>query len=671
MYSKLAFRNVRRSVRDYTIYFLTLTFGVCVFYVFNSIESQQAMMSISSSDEQALQSLTMIMGYVSVFISIILGFLILYANKFLIKRRKKELGIYMSLGMDKSKMSWILMLETLLIGIVSLTVGLILGFFLSEVLAVVTAKMFEAAFTEFKFVFSPAACGKTILYFSLIFIMVMLFNTLSISKYKLIDLLSADKKNETFKVKKLWHSVVIFTAAVIFISVAYYLIIDNGLMDIGPQFAAALACGSVGTLLFFMSLSGFLLRLVQSNKKLYLKGLNMFVLRQLNSKINTTFISMTVICIMLLFTIGTLSSGISLADVLTSSAEKTTPFDATITSGPENPYLDDQPIYADIAAELAAQGVDLNRFAGETSQITYHLSDVPNAVLFEYSTEGVKNMLTGEAFERFKTNPMQVVSLSDFNAQMRALGKNTITLSEGQFRIFYDMPQITPSVDTFLENNGKVTLNGAPLESAGPAIDCTIGTNFSFSNSGTLIVSDALAQNLPFDSAQLNINYKAPAEASSEILNQYAGLLTPQNGFLTITREEMYAQGTAMKITTSYVGIYVGIIFLIASAAILALQQLSEASDNTERYALLRKIGAEDKMIRHALFVQIAIYFLMPLALAVIHSIVGLKVANDFIAFFGHVNVAGNTGVTALILVLIYGGYFLATYFGSKNMIKA
>lgn len=671
MYSKLAFRNVRRSVRDYTIYFLTLTFGVCVFYVFNSIESQQAMMSISSSDEQALQSLTMIMGYVSVFISIILGFLILYANKFLIKRRKKELGIYMTLGMDKSKMSWILMLETLLIGIVSLTVGLILGFFLSEGLAVVTAKMFEAAFTEFKFVFSPAACGKTVLYFSLIFIMVMLFNTLSISKYKLIDLLSADKKNETFKVKKLWHSVVIFIAAVIFISVAYYLIIDNGLMDIGPQFAAALACGSVGTLLFFMSLSGFLLRLVQSNKKLYLKGLNMFVLRQLNSKINTTFISMTVICIMLLFTIGTLSSGISLADVLTSSAEKTTPFDATITSGPENPYLDDQPIYADIAAELAAQGVDLNRFAGETSQITYHLSDVPNAILFEYSTEGVKNMLTRDAFERFKKYPMQVVSLSDFNAQMRALGKDTITLSEGQFRIFYDMPQITPSVDTFLENNGKVTLNGATLESAGPAIDCTIGTNFSFSNSGTLIVSDALAQSLPFDSAQLNINYKAPAEASSDVLNQYSDLLMPQNGFLTITREEMYAQGTAMKITTSYVGIYVGIIFLIASAAILALQQLSEASDNSERYALLRKIGAEDKMIRHALFVQIAIYFLMPLALAVIHSIVGLKVANDFIAFFGHVNVAENTGVTALILVLIYGGYFLATYFGSKNMIKA
>lgn len=286
MYSKLAFRNVRRSVRDYTIYFLTLTFGVCVFYVFNSIESQQAMMNISSSDAQSLQALTQIMGYVSVFISIILGFLILYANKFLIKRRKKELGIYMTLGMDKSKMSWILMLETLLIGIVSLTVGLILGFFLSEGLAVVTAKMFEAAFTEFKFIFSPAACGKTILYFSLIFIMVMLFNSISISKYKLIDLLSADKKNETFKIKKLWHSVVIFILAIAFIGAAYYLIIDNGLMDINAQFAAALICGSIGTLLFFMSLSGFLLRLVQSNKKLYLKGLNMFVLRQLNSKID-------------------------------------------------------------------------------------------------------------------------------------------------------------------------------------------------------------------------------------------------------------------------------------------------------------------------------------------------------------------------------------------------
>lgn len=671
MYSKLAFRNVRRSVRDYTIYFLTLTFGVCVFYVFNSIESQQAMMNISSSDAQSLQALTQIMGYVSVFISIILGFLILYANKFLIKRRKKELGIYMTLGMDKSKMSWILMLETLLIGIVSLTVGLILGFFLSEGLAVVTAKMFEAAFTEFKFIFSPAACGKTILYFSLIFIMVMLFNSISISKYRLIDLLSADKKNETFKIKKLWHSVVIFILAIAFIGAAYYLIIDNGLMDINAQFAAALICGSIGTLLFFMSLSGFLLRLVQSNKKLYLKGLNMFVLRQLNSKINTTFISMTVICIMLLFTIGTLSSGISLADVMTRSAEKSTPFDLTITSGPDNPYLDDEPIYEDIAAQLAAEGVDLDSFAGETSQLTYRTTDAPTGILFEYSTEGIKNMLTGEAFERFKQFPIQAVSLSDFNAQMALLGQDPITLEDGQFRLFYDMPQVKPSMDTFLENSGKITLNGTTLVSAGPAIDCTIGTSFTFSNSGALVVSDALAESLPFSSAQLNINYKAPAETSSEVLNQYADLLKPQNGFLTITREEMYAQGTTMKITTSYVGIYVGIIFLIASAAILALQQLSEASDNTERYALLRKIGADDKMIRHALFVQIAIYFLMPLGLAVIHSIVGLKVANDFIAFFGHVNIAGNTAVTAVILVLIYGGYFLATYFGSKNMIKA
>ncbi|MEG0377577.1 MAG: ABC transporter permease, partial [Eubacterium sp.] len=412
MYFKLALLNVRRSVRDYTIYFLTLTFGVCVFYVFNSIESQQAMMDVSSVQHEVMKSLTLIMDYVSVFISMILGFLVLYANKFLIKRRKKELGLYMTLGMNKSYMSLILMLETLIIGVISLFIGLVLGSFLSQGLAIITAKMFEAIFTHFEFVFSPSACGKTILYFSLIFILVMVFNSLSISKYKLIDLLSADKKNESFKIKKLWLSVVIFVLSLIFLGSAYYLIIENGLVDINFKFAASLILGSIGSLFFFMSLSGFLLRTIQSNKNVYLKNLNMFVLRQINSKINTTFVSMTMICIMLLFTIGTLSSGIGLADVLTKSARSSTPYDVSFTSHPPSFVLSQTPI--DISTLLLSSDIDLNHYSDNLISTNYYSSDLTAGALLSYDTGGLSKQLTAEAFERAKKSPLPLVSLSDF-----------------------------------------------------------------------------------------------------------------------------------------------------------------------------------------------------------------------------------------------------------------
>ena len=327
MFFKLALKNVTKSIRDYTIYFLTLTFGVCLFYIFNSIDSQTAMLKINETQGNIIKSLTQMINYVSVFISVILGFLVVYANQFLIKRRKKELAIYMTLGMAKGKISRILILETLLIGVFSLLVGV----FASQGLSVVTARLFEVDLKAFTFTFSVQAFYKTILYFGIIFLIVMVFNTVSISKYKLIDLLNASKKNQKMRFNHLWISVTLFFVSVACLGVAYHLIIENGMMELNTQFTVSIVLGCVGTLLFFLSLSGFLLRVVQSNKKLYFKNLNMFVLRQINSKINTTFVSMSVICIMLLVTIGTLSTGMGLANVLTKDLKSVTPYDATYT----------------------------------------------------------------------------------------------------------------------------------------------------------------------------------------------------------------------------------------------------------------------------------------------------------------------------------------------------
>ena len=116
MYFKIALGNVRRSIRDYGVYFLTLTFGVCLFYVFNSIQAQSVMMALSETQAKMLVLLNNMMGIFSIFVCVVLGFLIVYANNFLIRRRKKELGLYLVLGMNKGTVARILMIETVMIG---------------------------------------------------------------------------------------------------------------------------------------------------------------------------------------------------------------------------------------------------------------------------------------------------------------------------------------------------------------------------------------------------------------------------------------------------------------------------------------------------------------------------------------------------------------------------
>ena len=335
MYSKIALGNVRKSFKDYAIYFLTLTFAVCIFYCFNSIESQKAVLDMSASQAGYMESINQLLSMVSVFVVFILGGLILYANNFLIKKRKKELGVYMTLGMGKSKISKILVLETFIVGILSLVVGLGVGILLSQGLSVFTAKLFEVGMTQFRFVISFSAIIKTIIYFGLIFLFVMFFNTIIISKYKLIDLLNASKKSETIKVKNPILSLLIFLVAVIMLITAYGIVLKVGLNEMSSLFNLSIVLGIIGTLGFFYGGAGFLLAMIQRNQNIYLKKLNIFVVRQIHSNINTNFLSVSLICLILFITIGGLSTGLSMKTSIENGI--VAPFDASAYM-----YVDDE-----------------------------------------------------------------------------------------------------------------------------------------------------------------------------------------------------------------------------------------------------------------------------------------------------------------------------------------
>lgn len=227
MLFKLSIKNIAKSIKDYTIYFLTLVLGVAIFYMFNSMDSQQAMLEVSNSTREIIKLMIGMLSIVSVFVAVVLGLLIVYANNFLINRRKKEFGIYMTLGMGKRQISKIILLETIFVGIISLIVGLIIGIFASQFMSVLVAKMFEADMSQFQFVFSKDACTKTCIYFAVMYLAVMLFNTMTVSRYKLINLLNASKKNETVKMKNPFLAIFVFVLGCSILGYAYYQVTGN------------------------------------------------------------------------------------------------------------------------------------------------------------------------------------------------------------------------------------------------------------------------------------------------------------------------------------------------------------------------------------------------------------------------------------------------------------
>ncbi len=665
MYFKLAIKNVRKSVKDFTIYFLTLAFGVCLFYVFNSIESQQSMLDISESQHELLEIMTQTLGYVSVFITFVLGFLIIYANNFLIRRRKKELGLYMTLGMDRSKISRILIAETFLIGVVALAVGLLVGVFAAQGLSVVTARMFNVSIKRFEFVFSPDALWKSVLYFGIIFLVVMIFNTITVSRYQLIDLLYGGRRNETPRIKKLWVSMALFLLSAACLAAAYVWITTVGFVGLNGYI---ILLGCMGTLLFFVSLSGFLLRLVKTCKGIYYKGLNMFVLRQINSKITTNAVSMSVICIMLFVALCTLSCGAGLANVMNKDLDSTTPYDASVVY---QRYGEAEMDTAPISQQMEASGIAVKQYAADYAEYTlYESSDALYGDLITPRNQDDAYAAMGgeEGLQSMRKSHLTLMGVSAYNKQMELQGREPVVLEKNQFAINANYQQMVELIESFLKTGQPLTIEGRTLLPAQDTVlDAALYTTGQKIEVGTVIVPDEIAACGTPLTIGMNLQYsgdKKQTEAQfQQAVKQYDG-----KGFV-YTKIEMWEQGNGLKTAIYYIALYIGIVFLLTCSAVLALQQLSESSDNVERYTLLQKIGTEKRMLNRALFWQILIYFMVPLVLALVHSYVGITVSNEVIQIYGNMNVTQNILFAALIILLIYGGYFIATYLGSKNMI--
>lgn len=703
MRAKLALRNIRRSFKDYAIYFITLVFGVAVFYAFNSIQSQSVLFELADiASTNVFDLVGQVMGLFSVFIACVLGFLVVYANRFLIRRRKHEFGIYLTLGMRPSAVTQIVLIETVLVGLVSLAVGLALGIALSQGLSFVTSALFDIPMEQYRFVFSESSCALTLVCFAVIFLIVALFNTFTVNRYKLIDLLSARSKNEKLKTRNPVVSFVLFIVSVAVLAVAYVLLIQNGLVLLDdPKFMWATVLMVVGTALFFYSLAGFSVAMLQRSKRFYFKGLNTFTVRQIASKINTAFASLSVVCVMLFFSITVFSCGMGMVEAFTSGVDEGTRYDASLTANvwwdtgekdPEYQQEADRQIALakehefDIKAYLATLGVDWGSFVERAEQLDiYQVPDLTYGQLVDVGSLG----LGDDRAQMVATTPVQVVGVSQFNALREMTGDAPVELGENGYAVNNLAESGRALSSKIAALDGGVTVAGIELSSVGETVYTQpIDVHAFADDAAQLVVPDrvveALGDIVPYRSV-LDIDYSVDRTDGDEALMAALGAALPVSeqaasyGYtfetdswpvsMSFTAVEVIAQAGGMRILITYLALYIGLVFLITTAAVLAIQQLSEASDSAARYRLLSKLGCDRSMISRSLRAQVLVYFLAPLALAVCHAACAIGVVSSTLLESVNVSILGPTAMTVLLVVLVYGAYLVVTYAASRNII--
>ena len=682
MLFKLSIANIVKSFKDYTIYFFTLILGVAIFYVFNAIESQTVLLNVTSSTNEIIGLMTNILSGVSVFVSFILGFLIIYASRFLIKRRNKEFGVYLTLGMSKRKISIILFIETLIIGLLSLAVGLGLGILLSQLMSLLVANMFDADMTKFSFIFSNDAFLKTLIYFGIMYLIVMFFNTFMISKCRLIELLNSEKKSEKVHLKNPLVSSIVFVISCIVLSRAYYMV-TAGIQELETvdKIFLPIIMGSVSTFFIFWSLSGLILKLCMSIKSLYYRGLNSFILRQFSSKINTMVFSMTVICLMLFVTICILSSSLSIKNSLSANLKELAPVDIqfskrvdytlenTANRGEDELAL----LNLNVVDTLKNMGIDTTEFIDESVEI--NIFSTPDLTIADTFGPKLNEILANYRYLNIHSQE-KIISISEYNELAKLYELEQLDIESGEYIIIADFDPFVKIRNEVLAEHQNIEVFGHILK---PKYEkCQKGfveISSNHINDGILIVPDnVLADIKPVQNIFVG-NYKmTKKEDKIELERQLEKKLKENDENFTLIKGNsklIIAEASiGLGAMATFIGLYLGIIFLLSSAAILALKELSESADNKKRFKMLRKIGVDEQLINKALFRQIAIFFATPLILAVIHSYFGMKFSIFILETFGTRELMRSIIMTVVFLLVIYGSYFLITYFSSKTIIK-
>lgn len=665
MLGKLSVRNAKRQAKDYIIYFITVIISVALMFSFNSIAVSEDISELSTYMKDFGKA---ILG-ISVIIIFVMAWLINYTMKFMLEKRSKEFGTYQILGIEKKDISNMFTLENILIGSLAFVLGVGAGLFLNQFLTSIIMNLFNQPY-QIQIVFDIKAVGLTALYFFGIFVLVLLNCRRKIKKTKVYNLLYADKKNENNVIKKSKGNIIVFITSLVLLLLAYF-INDREFSNMsnmtGRNIFIALVMLIIGIYLFYISISSFIVKRYLQNKSRKYKKSNMFLYRNLTSKINTMSITMGTIALMFTFILVGGNVALLMNNMLNNEIEMGYPFEITMSS------LDkDFSIYKDY----------INKNAKVKEMYEYDLYDVHNT--------NIRRALDGSAFEsRYYYDTDSVMLLKDYNKLRQMLGYEQVSLGENE-AIIHSMKTAEEKFEKYIEKNNSIEICNKKLtikQVNGESISQISFNGYTY----CIVVPDYMEQLLLNEQIEtrkdgdLIYNHKL-AVTTEEITTQDFALgleeLIPREEF-TITSEyggeryeqsierglayfhtkgERLSEAKSFYAIISFLAFYVALIFVMATATLLAIQQLSDSEKYKYRYELLKKLGMDELEINRTIFKQLFFYFAIPMLLPFIISIpIILSISKIFTIAVTIEEIIRNIGIIYGMFILVYGIYFIAT----------
>ena len=653
MYVKLAFRNVKRQISNYLIYFITVCLTVALMFAVDNVIFSEAFQGYADQYNEFKAGLIGITVFVAVIVAFVLG----YANSFMLKLRKREFGTYLALGMKRKDILSIFISETMIMCLAALAAGMVLGLFTYQGLMALLSKLLE---TEVSFApYSAQGTLFTAAIVLLVFLLSSFTSAMYLKKISVYELLRDDRAvQKEIKFPRLWLVVAVLSLAAIIVSsilfsqCLYNSFLGEEVFD-GKTLLLCIGVFAVSVILFHIALSRSATNMLLKNKKYCAKGTRTFMLRQLSAKLNSNSVMIGMLSFLMVFAIIGSNVSVVLKVSENASLNKRHPFDISAQVDEEAP--------SSIGLNEAEKIIE--KYSKINYKIPYTIYESDNDFLHSFTK------WSGDGYEGL--NDM-FISQSDFNKLMKALGKQTVSL-DNEYLILANYAHIA-NCDF---SQAALKLNGKDYTFAGVVDDTSL---YFYAYFIAVVPDEAILQAAPaakcmvydlekndFDAAALReeLTYEEYAQ-EDDFSYRY------ERCDYTIKEYEKIQRNSNSAVFV--VGaLYVAAVFVFMSMSMLALKTLSGISEDKNRYSILYRLGASEKQRVKTLFWQIFIFFLLPFVFPAVFSLpVGIVCANIMRLAGYSAQAAGvfaNSIIIAVIIAAIYLLYFAATYLIAKRCV--
>ncbi|HDX9576907.1 TPA: ABC transporter permease [Bacillus pseudomycoides] len=633
--SSIALRNIKRNFKEYALYFLSIIFSIVIYFTFASLQYNTQM-------EKAAEGSKKISGAFqvsSVMLIIFVAVFIIYSNGFFTRKRKKEVGLYSLLGIRKRQIGKMLFYENMLMGLMSLVIGIVIGSVLSKLFLELLVGLMGLDL-QVHFEVSLAAITNTAIVFFVIILYTSLQGYCLIYRFKLIELFRAEREGKGMPK----GSIIIAGSAVFLIGSGYFLSLlftkviqyaDFMMIVFYILFATVL-----GTYLLFMFFTVVVLRRARNHKSSFYNGMNMVTTSQLLYRIKGNAKSLATIAILSAITLTAVGTSVTTYYNTFTQAKDFAPYSFSYEK-------------KDAAFEQKVNAIFVEEKKHNPITEQFEIEMVP--VKGEFAGEQANISMNAHYV---MTERYQLVSQSAFNIIAKKMNVDAVSLTAGEAFVF-DGTYIEGREFSAAYKGNKAVF---PIGNKTKALTIKDAEGLNVTNLGELVVvvpDDVYEQAKKTAETRIVKNINVKNEKDSKVLTKKLVKIMPRESEAAPVFKDFYTGFKGGMETTGmmmFIGVFLGLVFLLATGSIIYFKQLTEANADRDRYVVLRKIGVTKQEMKKAISKQILFIFAIPLVVGILHSLFALKGLSNLLPFDIFIPLLMSIGVYSVIYI---GYYFL------------